>query len=265
MNKSHFNIKSLGDHYIVSDGLLTNQKFILFIGRSNTARNSMPLEKLFDNLKAQNYIFIWLQPKGQVTSLMLDEKSKNILGIVSSLLGQKDSRIFRHLSRLIKKFILLMHPLHWGYFLRHYRALPSPSLSANISRYRNLIHSLGGNKEIVIIAHSAGGRIATSLETENCIKKIICFGYPFKHPQDNEEDQRTAHLEHLTKPCLIIQGKYDEYGGEEVMSRYKLSQNISFQFIDANHEYEDIDLEQWKSATKAIESLLAESSDEYCQ
>lgn len=252
MNKSQFNIKALEDYFLVSDGPLTNQKLILFIGRSNIAKNSIPLERLFDELKSQGYTFIWLQHKTEVTASILDEKTKAILGFTSNLLGGKDSRIFRHISRLTKKFILLVHPLHWSYFLRRNRTQPQLTLPEKTSQYRKLIQSLRGDREITIIAHSAGGRIATSLADEGYVKKIICFGYPFKHPENNEEKERTAHLQHLKKSCLIIQGKRDEYGGEEVMNHYKLSQSISFKFIDTNHEYEAIDIGQWKSATRAI-------------
>jgi uncharacterized protein len=256
MNKSHFNTNTLEDYFIVSDGLLTCQKFILFIGRSNTAKNSAPLERLLDNLKAEGYTFIWIQHKTEVIASILDKKSNAILGFIVNLLGGKDNRTFRHVSRLTKKLILLMHPLHWSYFLRSNRTQPELSLLEKASQFRKLIQLLGDGKEIIIIAHSAGGRIATSLEDEACVKKIICFGYPFKHPENNEEEERTAHLQHLKKPCLVIQGKRDEYGGEEVVSRYKLSQSIQFEFIDTNHEYEAIGLVQWKSATRAIKIFL---------
>lgn len=107
--------------------------------------------------------------------------------------------------------------------------------------FREVIRYLGDGKSIYILAHSAGGLLSSLIEDEKSIRKSVCFGYPFKSPQKGFEPHRTQHLAGLKKPLLIIQGRNDEYGGEEITDLYQFSPQIRLMFIDSDHNYQDID------------------------
>lgn len=106
------------------------------------------------------------------------------------------------------------------------------------------------------MSHSAGGIIASTLADDSNIFGIICFGYPFKHPDKGEERYRTKFLKDIKKPFLVIQGTKDEYGGADVQNRYKLSPYIEFEFVEATHEYENLSGDDWARVAYRIECFL---------
>ena len=63
------------------------------------------------------------------------------------------------------------------------------------------------------------------------VRGLICFGYPF-HPPGKPEQLRTAHLEDLRTPALILQGTRDPFGTREEVSAYKLSKAIRIEWIE---------------------------------
>ena len=80
-----------------------------------------------------------------------------------------------------------------------------------------------------------GGRMASMVADESSVRGLVCFGYPF-HPPGNHERLRTAHLERLSTPALIIQGERDPFGTREDVARYNLSASITIQWIeDGDH------------------------------
>lgn len=86
---------------------------------------------------------------------------------------------------------------------------------------------------------SMGGRIASmladELHTAGHIEGLVCLGYPF-HPPGRPERLRTAHLEPLTTPALIVQGSRDPFGGAEEVPRYPLSKSIRLEWMaDGDH------------------------------
>ena len=82
---------------------------------------------------------------------------------------------------------------------------------------------------------SMGGRVATLIADELGPPGVVCFGYPF-HPPAKPEQLRTAHLEHLRTPLLIVQGTRDEFGTPEEVGAYELSPAVGIEWIEgANH------------------------------
>ena len=69
------------------------------------------------------------------------------------------------------------------------------------------------------------------------LKQIVCLGYPFKHPEQDDDPARYTHLAKLQTPMLIMQGIHDEYGGIEIQTRYELSNNITLLFLDTDHNF----------------------------
>ena len=82
---------------------------------------------------------------------------------------------------------------------------------------------------------SMGGRIATMVADEMKVSGVVCFGYPF-HPPGKPQQLRTAHLETLVTPALILQGERDPFGTRAEVETYPLSAEITVEWIpDGDH------------------------------
>jgi uncharacterized protein len=161
--------------------------------------------------------------------------------------------LIRNKSQLIyQRLLLITHPSHWDYFACW---LINDQLEELTKVNSRTIQSFR-DKSVIIMSHSAGGITASNLVNEENLYGIICFGYPFKHPEKEDEDNRTNKLKNLQKPLLIIQGTNDEYGGPEAQRKYELSSYVEFEFVEANHEYENLSANDWLRVTNRIRSFL---------
>jgi hypothetical protein len=238
-------------------GDFNNKNIILLIGRSNTQKNSAPLQVLIDQLLENDYTLIWLSSKPETTRQALSEHRKKYLAWFDQLLFGQGHHFRIITKQILKIHFFLRHPEQLDYFLCRFKLNNNP-ITFQTTAYRKLVQSLD-DKSIVILSHSAGGRIASQLDDAPNIKKLICFGYPFKHPDKPEEPKRIEHLESIQKPFLIFQGKNDEYGGIDVPGKYKLSPLISISFVNAGHDYENIMDEEWIDITTKIETFIKEN------
>ena len=84
---------------------------------------------------------------------------------------------------------------------------------------------------MVIGGKSMGGRIASLVAGEAGARGLLCLGYPF-HPPGEPARLRTAHLESLAVPTLILQGTRDPFGSPEDVSGYRLSPAIQIHWIE---------------------------------
>lgn len=89
-----------------------------------------------------------------------------------------------------------------------------------------------------MVGRSAGALLATQLADAFQIDHIVCLGYPFKHPEKEEEPYRTQHLAQLKTPTTIYQGTQDEYGKPEDLQKYSLSDYIRIVPLNASHDYQ---------------------------
>lgn len=93
----------------------------------------------------------------------------------------------------------------------------------------------GDTCRLAIGGKSMGGRIASMVADEMGVDGLVCLGYPF-HPPGKPEKLRTAHLEALRTPALIVQGTRDPFGTQEDVARYGLSPSIRFHWSeDGDH------------------------------
>lgn len=82
---------------------------------------------------------------------------------------------------------------------------------------------------------SMGGRIASMIADECEVAGVVSLGYPF-HPPGRPEKLRTAHLERLKTPTLILQGTRDRFGTPEEVAGYGLSPAIRVHWLeDGDH------------------------------
>ena len=103
--------------------------------------------------------------------------------------------------------------------------------------WKDVVDKLGGGKTLVIGGKSMGGRIASMVADEVGARGLVCLGYPF-HPPGRPEKLRTAHLETLSTPALIVQGTRDAFGTREDVAGYRLSPAIRVVWLeDGDHSW----------------------------
>src|SRR5690606_41950375 len=82
---------------------------------------------------------------------------------------------------------------------------------------------------------SRGARIATMVSDAAEVTGEVCLGYPF-HPPGKPDRLRTAHLEHVATPVLILQGERDPFGSKDEVSGYDLSPRVRVEWLaDGDH------------------------------
>ena len=112
---------------------------------------------------------------------------------------------------------------------------PGPNAARVLeATWREVIDDLGA-AGLVIGGKSMGGRIASMVAEEAGVAGVVCFGYPF-HPPGRPEKLRTAHLEALQTPVLIVQGERDTFGRPEEVAGYDLSEQVRLHWMgDGDH------------------------------
>jgi predicted alpha/beta-hydrolase family hydrolase len=98
---------------------------------------------------------------------------------------------------------------------------PPPKAERLMDEYRAAVAAVLAGKgvalgtRLIIGGKSMGGRVASlvagELHAAGRIAGLVCLGYPF-HPPGKPEQLRTAHLEDLACPALIVQGERDPFG-----------------------------------------------------
>jgi uncharacterized protein len=117
---------------------------------------------------------------------------------------------------------------------------PAPKAETLMPAYRDAVAALPPGGTIIIGGKSMGGRIASlvadELHAAGQTAGLVCIGYPF-HPPGMPEKLRTAHLETLSTPALIIQGERDPFGTRLEIEAMKFPKSIEFTWIgDGDHD-----------------------------
>ena len=104
-----------------------------------------------------------------------------------------------------------------------------------LQTWRSAVADSGATRPF-IGGKSMGGRMASMVADELQAAGLVCLGYPF-HPPGNPAKTRTAHLEHLATPALIVQGTNDSFGTRDEVAAYRLSPAISRRWVEGgNHD-----------------------------
>ena len=113
-----------------------------------------------------------------------------------------------------------------------------------------------GASQLVIGGKSMGGRIASMVADAHGVAGLVCLGYPF-HPPGKPEKTRTAHLQDLHTPTLMLQGERDPFGSPDDVAGYDLSPAIEVHWIaDGDHS-----LKPRKRSGRTEAENLREASD----
>jgi predicted alpha/beta-hydrolase family hydrolase len=117
---------------------------------------------------------------------------------------------------------------------------PPPKAEGLMDEYRSAVAALPAGPPVLIGGKSMGGRVASLVADElfgvGRIAGLVCLGYPF-HPPNKPQELRTAHLERLACPALIVQGERDPFGGRAEVEGYALSGAIRLHWAsDGDHD-----------------------------
>jgi hypothetical protein len=120
---------------------------------------------------------------------------------------------------------------------------PPPRAEALTAEYEAAVadaRKLAHSRPLLIGGKSLGGRVASliadRLHEAGAVSGLVCLGYPF-HPPARPESLRTAHLERLGCPALIVQGERDPFGGRAEVEGYPLSAAIRIHWAsDGDHD-----------------------------
>ena len=100
-----------------------------------------------------------------------------------------------------------------------------------LDTFRQVVEEHGGGAKVFVGGKSMGGRMASMIADEVGARGLVVFGYPF-HPPGKPQQLRTAHLEQLRTPALILQGTRDMFGTRDDVTGYTLSPSIRVQWME---------------------------------
>ena len=120
---------------------------------------------------------------------------------------------------------------------------PPPKAEALMPEYLAVLDELGASAPLrkrLIGGKSMGGRVASMIanaqHATGAVSGLVCLGYPF-HPPNTPTNLRTAHMEHLNCPTLILQGERDPFGTRATVETLTLSPTIAVHWIgDGDHD-----------------------------
>lgn len=251
MLEQHLKSKKVGGAYVQHLGELDAHAVLVVIGRNNHKKKSAPINALAAQLHLLGLTVCWYERKANRHARLRDEE---FFAICESWLNAfcDHHPIAGYLARKIVRLVLkIKYPKRHLYFFKRISLDPKPS-----SQYfRRFIRQLRV-REVFVLAHSAGGIVASLAASEAAVRNIICFGYPFKHPERPDEAYRTAHLKEISKPFLIIQGEQDDYGSAENAMRYTLSPSVHIESIQSGHDYDAIEAHELENLTKLVASFV---------
>lgn len=106
-----------------------------------------------------------------------------------------------------------------------------------IARFQEALAAVGPAVDVIVGGKSMGGRVASMIADDAGVLGVLCLGYPF-HPPGKPERLRTAHLERLATPTLVVQGTRDPFGTREEVPNYPLSPAIELVWLeDGEHSF----------------------------
>jgi uncharacterized protein len=125
------------------------------------------------------------------------------------------------------------------------RRRPPPRVERLVTEYVDMIALVRKRapraQSLIIGGKSLGGRVASLIAAGAAapvaVDGLVCLGYPF-HPPAQPERLRTAHLETLDLPSLIVQGERDPFGTRAEIEGYGLSPAVRLVWIgDGDHDF----------------------------
>jgi len=128
------------------------------------------------------------------------------------------------------------------------------------ARWTELVARFGGGSRVAVGGKSMGGRIASMIADEVGARALVCFGYPF-HPPGQPSKLRTAHLQALRTPALILQGTRDAFGVPDEVAGYGLSPSIRVEWIEGGDHSLKPPARSGRTERDNVEQAIAAAAD----
>ncbi len=218
---------------------MQNPPVVLLVGRDNWQRDEALNLFLRKKFTQKQFEVLWEDPAGDYIYFLRELETK-----------------LRYLPKFIKKINLrtlqviygVFHPSYFDYL----RGIKSGKLQTRIEILKKIIKQKNIAQRTTILARSSGARVSTLIADELGLKNVICMGYPFQHPKNGDEPERYEHLTSIQTPTLVLQGTKDEYGGVEILEKYKFSESVEIHFFDTCHGFKIEDV----LADKIVELII---------
>lgn len=221
-------------------GSLTAARFVILLSRENFRRDDQLVERLIRSFAQRSITVARYEPEDAVTTRLIDREYFDFLPLC--------------VRQVLKAVQLLFFPLRWRHYSLSYRERVN-SFAYRTESLRELIAFLGPGKEISLVTRSASGRLASRIADEIGISRLVCLGYPFRHPTEQPDPSRYSHLDRLQTPFLILQGRRDSYGGIDSAACYTLAPNTSLHWIDTDHDFA-VSEEAWHELSAEIADFV---------
>lgn len=204
---------------------------IVVVGRNNSTKPSDTIFQIVQKLQDHGYTVHWFESDRSKASFRINARMHKVWPGLSG-----DPQALPTLRRVLRyaiKSILALIDVNRAAFIR----------AAFVSRPNMAAYELSSfldqmpHRAADLIAHSAGGIAATKVSANAKIGRIICFGYPFQHPERGPEAYRTSHLSSVRKPLLILQGTADTYGREPAHFSALLPSSSTVTMLECDHNY----------------------------
>ncbi len=224
---------------------------IVVVGRSNYRKSSASIETLLTDLHAAGFAVVWFESRIMQIARWRDTRLERLLG--GSLLTwcQSHGALGKHVRRITNSLILIMRPDKWSYLSKRFND-PNVLSARDLRKFLHWCRT----RSVHLFAHSAGGIVSSLVADEPAIASMVCFGYPFKHSEKDEEPVRTTHLPAVCKPFLIFRGDQDEYGTALDAQRYPLSASTVVKSIHSDHDYDSLASQEYRRCLALLLEFL---------
>ena len=210
---------------------MKTSKIILLIGREHLEKDSYLYTDILSEIKGIKFDVF-----NESYSYFRKRVYPYIAKVIPRFIRKQPIIISLYLQIEEKFYSIILNPIDYK---MHIAFQKNPNdISLRIEKLARRLNNIPRDTEITLIGRSAGAIVATMVSLQHPIHKIISLGYPFKHPDFEEEAYRHEHLLQVNTPMLIIQGLQDIYGGKEIEKKYHFNSNTTIVFEDINHDFE---------------------------
>ena len=210
---------------------MKTSKIILLIGREHLEKDSYLYTDILSEIKGIKFDVF-----NESYSYFRKRVYPYIAKVIPRFIRKQPIIISLYLQIEEKFYSIILNPMDYK---MHIAFQKNPNdISLRIEKLARRLNNIPRDTEITLIGRSAGAIVATMVSLQHPIHKIISLGYPFKHPDFEEEAYRHEHLKKVNTPMLIIQGLQDIYGGKEIEKKYHFNSNTTIVFEDINHDFE---------------------------
>ena len=231
-------------------------KTVVIVGRNDKTKRSGTILQIAENLRSRGYTLHEFESDRSRISRMITErmarKWPRFAGDPKQLRAH-----WRLLYLAVKSFLVLKSRRRWDFVQAALRSTP-------VEAARELNHFLNQLPAgcACLITHSAGGIAATKAAVmaspaSSRIARIVCFGYPFKHPDHGPETYRTRHLPSVPCPLLIVQGTDDPYGSDPARFGAYLPADARIAMFDCGHDYNGLPPAEFDRAWATVAEFLS--------